>query len=744
MQGALHAYSERETANADLARDRIESSLVSVYRNIRTISFLPSVRKLQRHGENLDNDARESIQQIYNNLASSVSVSEVYLVPASFDPAKVDPVTGAPETPSLMFDELIPAFGKAKESGAPQDPAIAAVPELEDEEYRLLVNQIAQFKSQIPEISEAVGINVPMLSGPQVITCDNSRMTSATDDKGRSGMLFTVPTFDDNKKFNGVVAAIILDGALQDLLPNKDFALVNAGYHYVASSRDPGQVTASADYVVKAQPDPSLAFSTVLQIPSADSANPWQLWVGRPNDDFLNSADVSFIRTFSWIGYGVILFASATMAFVWFLLRRSAAQAKLDAIKLEHRLAEQAAELAALAKAREEDQVREDEQRRSILIKMAEEVERSTDIGLEDVVGGSERMRSQASDMSSRLSEARLASQAIADASKTSSELNHRAMQLSDQVITTVGTISKQIERNAEISRGALEAASASQTTVEALSKAANDIGQIVSVISSIAAQTNLLALNATIEAARAGDAGRGFAVVANEVKSLAVQTERSTQEVTAKIEEIQSATSQVVGALQAINSNVVSLENATVGMLQQVQGQRDTVHGFAESIRAANVAVSEVADHAATVESAITESYGVAIQVNDVATTIEQSSHALRQEVPMIIRNAMDRADRRKSVRTEVALPCQISAQGQSVEARMCDVSQSGLKIKCRLPLDVGDGLRVDLPIGRTVDGTVAWVNGDFFGVAFAEKLSAGECARIVSLSKQGANRAA
>ena len=117
FEASLHIYRSEATEAAQRSAKSVELSLNQIYQNIRTISMLPSVVKIDRHGKGLDDDARMSIQQIYNNLMNSIAVSEVYIVPADLDPAKIDLETGKLEEPILMFDEFI-TMHSAKENPA--------------------------------------------------------------------------------------------------------------------------------------------------------------------------------------------------------------------------------------------------------------------------------------------------------------------------------------------------------------------------------------------------------------------------------------------------------------------------------------------------------------------------------------------------------------------------------------------------------------------------------------------------
>ena len=144
----------------------------------------------------------------------------------------------------------------------------------------------------------------------------------------------------------------------------------------------------------------------------------------------------------------------------------------------------------------------------------------ATEGGIQPIITGASTLLLKAEDMLAALEAVRSAFDETARAAEGSRAMNQAGGHLSDQVVQVIADISEQVRRGGELGREAVARANASRMTIDALTKAANQIGDIVSVIDEIAAQTNLLALNATIEAARAGEAGRGFSVVASEVKT--------------------------------------------------------------------------------------------------------------------------------------------------------------------------------------------------------------------------------
>jgi methyl-accepting chemotaxis protein len=154
-----------------------------------------------------------------------------------------------------------------------------------------------------------------------------------------------------------------------------------------------------------------------------------------------------------------------------------------------------------------------------------------------------------------------------------------------DQLSTSIQEISRQVEHSTEIARAAVEEARHTNSLVQGLVENAGRIGDIVKLIQNIAAQTNLLALNATIEAARAGEAGKGFAVVAGEVKSLANQTAKATDEISAQIAAVQRATEEAAGAIAAIGRTIGQVSEITAAIASAADQQRTATQDITQSV---------------------------------------------------------------------------------------------------------------------------------------------------------------
>jgi methyl-accepting chemotaxis protein len=185
-----------------------------------------------------------------------------------------------------------------------------------------------------------------------------------------------------------------------------------------------------------------------------------------------------------------------------------------------------------------------------------------------------------------------------ANASRQASEHVRSAAAASNELSQSIVEISRRVQESNGVTADAVKQADATDERMTELSAAGDRIGDVVKLITSIAEQTNLLALNATIEAARAGDAGRGFAVVAQEVKNLAGQTAKATEEISAHIVNMQRATGESVSAIKAIGQTIERISGITTSISSAVEQQGTATQSIAEGVQAAASGTLDVADN--------------------------------------------------------------------------------------------------------------------------------------------------
>ena len=241
--------------------------------------------------------------------------------------------------------------------------------------------------------------------------------------------------------------------------------------------------------------------------------------------------------------------------------------------------------------------------------------------GLSDAMGGG---ASQTSDR---------ATSAAAAAEEISANIQTVAT-AAEQMTASIGEISKNAADAAGVATGAVTVAAGAQQTVTSLGQASSEIGKVIKVITSIAQQTNLLALNATIEAARAGEAGKGFAVVANEVKELAKETARATEDIGHKIESIQSNTRGAVDSISEISTIIERINDIQTTIASAVEEQTATTNEIARSVTEAAAGANGISADVADVATAARTTLDGSVETQHSATNLAGMAAELKRQL--------------------------------------------------------------------------------------------------------------
>ncbi|TDQ85499.1 methyl-accepting chemotaxis protein [Dongia mobilis] len=252
--------------------------------------------------------------------------------------------------------------------------------------------------------------------------------------------------------------------------------------------------------------------------------------------------------------------------------------------------------------------------------------------------GAAGDLKRSAETMSATAEQTNRQSNAVAGAAEAATANVQTVAAATEELTSSISEIGRQVNQSTTIAQRAVEQATRTNAQVQGLANSARAIGDVVSLITEIASQTNLLALNATIEAARAGEAGKGFAVVASEVKNLAGQTGKATEEIGAKVAEIQAATDQSVAAIHEIAKVIEEISQISTTIAAAVEEQSAATAEIARNVEQASEGTGQVTGNIASVTQAADETGRAAGEVLGAATELGQQSTTLNSEVSRFI----------------------------------------------------------------------------------------------------------
>lgn len=318
-------------------------------------------------------------------------------------------------------------------------------------------------------------------------------------------------------------------------------------------------------------------------------------------------------------------------------------------------------------------------------------------------------------------------------ASRTAEAATNSAQNLSavaaaaEEMAASIQEISRQVSRANDAALQAVQLAAATDTKVGGMADAVDRVGNVVRLISDIAGQTNLLALNATIEAARAGESGKGFAVVAGEVKALAAQTAKATEEISSQIAAIRGATTDAVSAVREVSAAIGQVNEVAAAIAAAVEQQSATTREIAASVQtvtaATQAASRDMQDVSTISESAVAASASVMQGADDVGTTAGELHTELTQFLEAIAKTSED--DRRRYERidgngAEVTLR---TSDHREFRGPIVDISRGGVALRIDWWAAAGTEVEVTLPgVDRPVLARTARRRDGVLALAFRQ----------------------
>ena len=331
---------------------------------------------------------------------------------------------------------------------------------------------------------------------------------------------------------------------------------------------------------------------------------------------------------------------------------------------------------------------------------MAERVETERRQAVTNLTASMDRVIGDAMGMADSVGALAEDSQAVTLATEEAQRNVQTVAAATEQLGASIQEIAQQITGATGATRRATEYGSEGRRRIATLADEVGRIGNIARLIAGIAGQTNLLALNATIEAARAGEAGKGFAVVANEVKNLAAETAKATEEISRQVQEVASATDSAVTVVREMAGAVAEVDQAAAAIAAAMEQQTAATREIGRAVAEASGATGAVTERLGLVSGRADAAAQRSSSARHAAEEAQERMQQLNLVLTRIIREAAPEVERRQTERIAVTLPADLLSDGQPARVTLLDISRGGCRLGPEAPAFAsGSAVRLRLP---------------------------------------------
>ncbi|MEQ8825380.1 MAG: nitrate- and nitrite sensing domain-containing protein [Filomicrobium sp.] len=344
---------------------------------------------------------------------------------------------------------------------------------------------------------------------------------------------------------------------------------------------------------------------------------------------------------------------------------------------------------------------------------------------LQSTTNNTDGMRTAAKDLTALAANAAEDANSAKNATGAASENVQVMAAASEQLFVSIKGISEQTEQANELMAHAEQQVIETNVEVQGLSSAAEQIGSIVELIRDVAEQTNLLSLNATIEAARAGEAGRGFAIVASEVKALAAQTAKATEEISAQISAVQNSTQQTASAMQSITDAIGEVRNLSSTIATSTHEQQSATAEISSAVSEAATGTDSASGNVQSVAQSIEQTADFATRVDSSSAELAQTTKRLASEVERFLIDVnKDIEERRSSTRRQMRELVVVTSAGRRLPGEILNASVDGAYVTKVENLEIGASITLALSNGQSVNANVVRKDANGVGVKFEHRL--------------------